>query len=175
MSVSETELNILAKVVSRGVSVSPMNEHDLLEVVEIEQSSGLSRWGWNAYHAELRSENRNLMWVARLPDGTSREESESIAGYVVARLAAGELHINNLAVRENRRQQGIGRSLLTRVLAEANFAAAFVAFLEVRAGNAAARAFYESCGFRVVGRRRNYYPEPREDALIMRLDMIGKP
>ena len=175
MSVSEPQLNVLAEVVAGGVSVSPMNEHDLLEVVEIEQLSGLSRWGWNAYHAELRSENRNLMWVARLPDGTSRKENELVAGYVVARLAAGELHINNLAVRENHRQQGIGRALLTRVLAEANFVGAFVAFLEVRAGNTGARAFYESCGFRVVGRRRNYYPEPREDALIMRLDMSGKP
>jgi ribosomal-protein-alanine N-acetyltransferase len=113
--------------------------------------------------------------VARLPDGTSRPENESVAGYVVARLAAGELHINNLAVRENHRQQGIGRALLTRVLAEATFAGSFVAFLEVRAGNTGARAFYETCGFRVVGRRRNYYPEPREDALIMRLDMSGKP
>src|SRR6266478_6526243 len=99
MAVSEIQLDILAKVMSGGVSVSPMNEHDLLEVVEIEQLSGLSRWGWNAYHAELRSENRNLMWVARLSDGPSRKENESVAGYVVARLAAGELHINNLAVR----------------------------------------------------------------------------
>src|SRR6267378_3269604 len=108
MSVSETELNILAKVVSRGVSVSPMSEHDLLEVVEIEQATGLSRWGWNAYHAELRSENRNLMWVARLAHASRTEENESLAGYVVGRLAAGELHINNLAVRPNHRQQGIG-------------------------------------------------------------------
>ena len=175
MSVTESQLNVLANVASGGVSVSPMNEHDLLEVVEIEQSSGLSLWGWNAYHAELRSENRNLMWVARLADATSPEEKESIAGYVVARLAAGELHVNNLAVRQNHRQKGIGTALLTRILEEAKYADAFVAFLEVRAGNASARAFYERCGFRVVGRRRNYYPEPREDALIMRLVMSGKP
>lgn len=169
MSASESVL----KEVSAGVSISPMNEHDLLEVVEIEQGSGLSRWGWNAYHAELRSENRKLMWVARLSNGL--DEDESIGGYVVARLAAGELHVNNLAVRHNHRQQGIGTALLNRVLEEATYAAAFVAFLEVRAGNAAARAFYERCGFRNVGRRRNYYPEPREDALIMSLDMRGKP
>jgi len=175
MSISETALNVVADVASRAVSVSPMNEHDLLEVVEIEQSSGLSRWGWNAYHAELRSENRNLMWVARLTDPASPDDSESIAGYVVARQAAGELHINNLAVRQNLRQQGIGTALLSRLLEEAKYVDAFVVFLEVRAGNAAAQAFYERCGFRVVGRRRDYYPEPREDALIMRLDMVRKP
>lgn len=152
-----------------------MSEHDLLEVVEIEQSSGLSRWGWNAYHAELRSENRNLMWVARLADGAFPEEDESIAGYVVGRLVAGELHINNLAVRQSHRQQGIGTALLTRVLEEAKNVDAFVAYLEVRAGNAVAQAFYERCGFGVIGRRRNYYPEPREDALIMSLEMGRNP
>src|SRR5882762_9529296 len=151
-----------------------MSEHDLLEVVEIEQASGLSRWGWNAYHAELRSENRNLMWVARLAS-TAPSEVESLAGYVVARLAAGELHINNLAVRQNYRKLGIGMALLLRILEEATGAEASVAFLEVRAGNKAALTFYERCGFQIVGRRRNYYPEPREDALIMRLEMNGKP
>lgn len=173
MLVTESAL-VTANVLAGGLSLSPMNEHDLLEVVEIEQSSGLSRWGWNAYHAELRSENRNLMWVARFAKAMKPLENESIAGYVVARLAAGELHINNLAVRQSHRQQGIGRALLTRLLEEARYAAPFVAFLEVRAGNKAAQAFYEHCGFQVVGRRRNYYPEPREDALIMRLDINGK-
>jgi len=151
-----------------------MSEHDLLEVVEIEQSSGLSRWGWNAYYAELASENRHLMLVARLAGGIA-EGNESISGYVVARLVAGELHINNLAVRQSHRQCGIGTALLTSVLAEAKSAEAFVAFLEVRAGNTVAQRFYEKVGFRVVGRRRNYYPEPREDALIMSLEMGRKP
>lgn len=171
MSVSEPAL----KVASQLVSVSPMNEHDLLEVVEIEQSSGLSPWGWNAYHAELRTENRNLMWVARLVQGPAVKEGESIAGYVVARMVAGELHVNNLAVRQGFRQQGIGTALLTRILEEAKQVDGFVAFLEVRAGNAAAQAFYEKFGFQVVGRRRDYYPEPREDALIMSLEMNGRP
>jgi ribosomal-protein-alanine N-acetyltransferase len=174
MSAIETAPNARVNEEPAGVLVSLMNEHDLLEVVEIEESSGLSRWGWNAYHAELRSENRNLMWVARLAAAASAD-AESIAGYVVARLVAGELHINNLAVRKRHRKLGIGTSLLRRILAEANRSNALVAFLEVRAGNAVAQAFYERCGFQVVGRRRNYYPEPREDALIMRLDMSGKP
>ena len=156
-------------------SVSPMSEHDLLEVVEIEQTTGLSRWGWNAYHAELLSENRNLMWVARLAHASRTEENESLAGYVVGRLAAGELHINNLAVRPNHRQQGIGAALLARVLEVAKSANGRVAFLEVRASNSIAQTFYERCGFRAVGRRRNYYPEPPEDALIMSRNISGEP
>ena len=140
-----------------------MSEHDLLEVVEIEERSGLSRWGWAAYYAELQGVNRSLMLVAR-PANTA---TPSVAGYIVAREAAGELHINNVAVREEYRRQGIGCSLLNRILEEGRRLGATTAFLEVRAGNLAARALYESCGFRAVARRANYYSEPSEDAVVM--------
>jgi ribosomal-protein-alanine N-acetyltransferase len=170
MSASES----LYSEATQLVAVSPMNEHDLLEVVEIEQQSGLSPWGWNAYHLELSSEHRNLMWVARLAQPGLSSPHEELAGYVVARMGAGELHINNLAVRNSYRRQGIGRLLLSHILELARVAEAGAAFLEVRAGNFTAQSFYERCGFKVVGRRRNYYPEPREDALIMRFDMRGE-
>ena len=164
MSVTESVLSAVS------VSVSNMTEHDLLEVVDIEQSCDVSRWGWDAYHNELRSDNRNLMLVAR---ATSREEkdSKSIVGYLVARLAADELHVNNIAVRDAYRRCGVATALLNRILEEAEGSGAFAAFLEVRAGNAAALALYERCGFLVVGRRRNYYSEPREDALMMRVQL----
>ena len=58
---------------SRGVSIDSMTEHDLLEVVEIEESSGLSRWGWAAYYAELQGSNRHLMLVARVADANTSE------------------------------------------------------------------------------------------------------
>ena len=45
--------------------ISRMTEHDLLDVVEIEERSGLSRWGWGAYYSELQGANRNFMLVAR--------------------------------------------------------------------------------------------------------------
>ncbi len=160
MSVIES---VLSEVV---VSVSNMTEHDLLDVVEIEQSCGLSRWGWDAYHTELQDGNQNLMLVARISPA-EQKDSQSIAGYVVARLTADELHINNVAVRETYRRDGIGTALISRILQEAERSGAFAAFLEVRAGNLAAQALYESCGFFVVGRRRNYYSAPLEDALTM--------
>jgi len=169
MSISESVLESSLRFL-----VSSMDEHDLLEVVEIEQQSGLSPWGWNAYHLELSSEHRDLMWVARLTKAELSATREELAGYVVARMGAGELHINNLAVRQSYRRQGIGRLLLSHILERARRGEAMAAFLEVRASNFTAQAFYERCGFRVVGRRRNYYPEPREDALIMRLDITGE-
>jgi ribosomal-protein-alanine N-acetyltransferase len=148
-----------------AVLVMPMTEHDLLEVVEIERASGLSPWGWDAYHHELQSDDRSLMWVARISE--SRETNDSLAGYVIGRLAADELHINNVAVREAYRRSGVATALLSRLLEAARGYRALRAFLEVRAGNTAAQALYERCGFSVVGRRRNYYPAPPDDALIM--------
>jgi ribosomal-protein-alanine N-acetyltransferase len=148
-----------------------MTEHDLLEVVEIEENSGLSRWGWTAYYAELQGSNRNLMLVARVTNTRPQRGSHNLAGYIVARLGADELHINNVAVREGYRRSGIGRDLLTRILAEGKLLGVRTAFLELRAGNAAALALYKKCGFLVASRRKNYYSEPVEDALVMTIQL----
>ena len=164
MAVTESVLNPC----SSEVTVTTMTEHDLLEVVEIEQSCGLSRWGWDAYHTELQSGHRDLMLVARTKAARSKE---AVAGYIIARLTAGELHINNVAVRPTYRRARIGTALLGRIMEEAERAGAFAAFLEVRAGNSIAQALYERCGFAIVGRRRNYYSEPREDAVIMSVQL----
>ncbi len=152
---------------SEAVYISNMTEHDLLEVVEIEEHSGLSRWGWAAYYAELQGSNRELMLVARVALPLEQVKTDQIAGYIVARLAANELHINNVAVRLEYRRCGIGSALLTRILEEGQRLDATAAYLEVRAGNALAQTLYEKCGFRDVGRRPNYYSVPVEDALIM--------
>jgi len=167
MSITEEVL----KATGSGVSFTRMNEHDLLEVVEIEENSGLSRWGWAAYYAELQGANSNLMLVARVANSKEQQRSFSLAGYIVARMGADELHINNVAVRENYRGRGIGRSLLEMILTEGIKGGASRAFLELRAGNDAALALYEKCGFRVTARRQKYYSEPVEDALVMIIEL----
>jgi len=139
-----------------GLATDQMSEHDLLEVVEIEERSGLSRWGWAAYYAELQGVNRSLMLVARL----ANSETPGVAGYIVCQGNRGEeLHINNVAVREEYRRQGIGCSLLNCILEEGRRLRATTAFLEVRAGNLAARALYERCGFRAVSPSGELYSE----------------
>jgi ribosomal-protein-alanine N-acetyltransferase len=150
----------------RDITIIRMSEHDLLEVVEIEEQSGLSRWGWAAYYAELQGGNRELMLVAK-PSSAAILESAPVAGYIVARETAGELHINNVAVRSEYRRRGIGAALLNRVLQEARKRQAKAAFLEVRSANYAAQSLYEKCGFSAIARRANYYSEPREDAVVM--------
>ena len=150
-----------------------MTEHDLLEVVEIEEQSRLSRWGWAAYYAELQGANRSLMLVARIESPSPVSRENCVAGYIVARLSTGELHINNVAVRPEFRGRGIGKALLTRILAQGKKLQATVAFLELRAGNSIAQSLYEKAGFVPVGRRRNYYSDPVEDALTMTARLEG--
>jgi ribosomal-protein-alanine N-acetyltransferase len=149
--------------------IDRMSEHDLLEVVEIEEQSGLSRWGWAAYHAELHAVDRNLLLVIR---PLRRPNSgEHVVGYIVARETAGELHINNVAIRHEYRKRGLGAWLLGRVIENGQNLEVSVAYLEVRASNEGARALYEKSGFRVIARRPNYYTDPPEDALVMSLSL----
>lgn len=162
---SLTEQTITA--VGQGISITGMTEHDLLEVVEIEENSGLSRWGWAAYYSELQGSNKHLMLVARVAEAEQRRDWPSVAGYIVGRIGAEELHINNVAVRENFRRRGVGRALLNLILEAGKCSKIPTAFLELRAGNSAALALYEECGFRVTARRSRYYSDPVEDALVM--------
>jgi ribosomal-protein-alanine N-acetyltransferase len=148
------------------ISIEGMTEHDLVEVCAIEEVSELSAWGWDAYHNELQSRIDTIMLVARR-DSNTRENQ--IAGFIVARLYADELHVNNVAVRPEFRGQGIGSLLLQTTLDQARKRDAKMAQLEVRAGNAEAQKLYQRCGFTTVGRRKNYYRGPTEDALLMNL------
>ena len=163
-----------------SLSIGRMTEHDLLEVVEIEENSGLSVWGWDAYHKELHSGEDVIMLVARNPPRTGKAEEgrgheHAIAGFIVSRLVSGELHVNNVAVRPEFRRQGIAARLLEAVIRQGQTDGARIAFLEVRAGNAAAQGLYGRCGFQVTGLRRRYYREPVEDAVLMSLLLVPSP
>ena len=150
------------------ISIERMNEHDLVEVCAIEEVSELSAWGWDAYHAELQSPIDTVMLVARMESAIYEYE---IAGFIVARLIGAELHVNNVAVRPEFRGRRIGSALLKTTLGLAQRRQATIAQLEVRAGNQAAQKLYRRCGFDVVGRRRDYYRSPTEDALLMSLSL----
>src|SRR5688572_21518898 len=158
---SLTERTIAAT--AHGFSITQMTEHDLLEVVEIEETTGLSRWGWAAYYSELQGQHYHLMLVARVNGNEQQDHRDRLAGYIVARLGADELHINNVAVRDRYRGLGIGLKLLNSILTEGTRSGAGRAYLELRAGNTAALALYEKCGFQVTARRARYYSEPTED------------
>lgn len=156
------------------VSIDRMTEHDLLEVVAIEEMCNLSPWGWDAYHTELQSTATSLMMVARVASSTNQTEPR-IVGFIVARELADEIHINNVAVSPDSRGRGIGRLMMKTALSWGRERHARQAVLEVRAGNQAAHQLYRSCGFEVIGRRRRYYKSPVEDALLMAVSLEQTP
>ncbi|HKV42848.1 MAG TPA: ribosomal protein S18-alanine N-acetyltransferase [Blastocatellia bacterium] len=146
-----------------------MREQDLLEVVRIEETSGLNRWGYEAYRRELLKNPNAIMLVAR--DQRTISPERSVVGFFAAWIVEDELHINNIASRKDSRRIGIGHSLMESALEEARNRGVRFVLLEVRASNQAAQSLYTGLGFRFVGRRRDYYRSPTEDALMMRLDL----
>jgi ribosomal-protein-alanine N-acetyltransferase len=91
----------------------------------------------------------------------------NIRGVIVFRTIADEAEILNLAVDVSQRRRGIGSRLINEAVAECKAAGVKKLFLEVRESNEAARSFYARMRFREAGRRRGYYREPIEDALVL--------
>jgi ribosomal-protein-alanine N-acetyltransferase len=148
-------------------TVEAMTEHDLLEVVEIEETCGLSLWGWEAYRAELERPEA-IMLVAR---SLTRDAyaGRALCGFIAVRMSVDELHVNNIGIRANFRRLRIGTALLKAALDAGFRRGAHAAILEVRAANTPAQSLYRRVGFAVTGRRKNYYRNPTDDALVMSL------
>jgi ribosomal-protein-alanine acetyltransferase len=106
-------------------------------------------------------------WVA--------ESEGRVVGLLVARIAADEMEILNLAVDPESRRRGAGTALVDVALEHGRRAGAARVFLEVRESNLAARRFYERRGFAVTGRRSRYYRQPEEDALLMTREVAPMP
>jgi ribosomal-protein-alanine N-acetyltransferase len=136
-----------------------MRPEHLDEVLAIERASFTMPWSRGAFLYEMQQNRVARCWVMR--------EGDTVVGYVCLWEIADEVHITNIAVRPSCRRQGIGRMLLQVVLDEARRQKLRVVVLEVRPSNHEARMLYESFGFRVVGRRRGYYYDTGEDALVM--------
>ena len=96
-----------------------------------------------------------------------------IPGFAGLWLMAGEAHIINIAVREEYRREGLGELLLIGLIEKARGLMASLVTLEVRASNKAAQRLYGKYGFTERGKRRAYYTDDREDAVIMTLDDPG--
>ncbi len=101
------------------------------------------------------------------------EENDSIAGYAVMSIGAGESHILNVCIRPESRRCGLGRTLLAHMLDIARARKADIAVLEVRPSNHAALKLYQDMGFNEVGMRKAYYPaaQGKEDAVILALEL----
>jgi ribosomal-protein-alanine acetyltransferase len=96
------------------------------------------------------------------------EKGLAIRGFLVARHLASEWELENIVVAPHARRKGIGRRLLEALLTQAKETHSKWVFLEVREFNASARKLYEKAGFKETGRRKAYYANPTEDAVLYR-------
>ena len=133
-------------------------EHHIAEVVEIERVANGSPWSDRGFRNEI--DHRHGLFLVALEGG-------EVVGYGGVWLVIDEAHIVNVAVREDRRRRGIAREIVRRLLDGSRETGMKSASLEVRAGNAGAIALYEALGFVTTNTRKRYYPDNREDALVM--------
>jgi [ribosomal protein S18]-alanine N-acetyltransferase len=100
------------------------------------------------------------------------QEEAGLQGFVIARVVGDDWEIENIAVAGPARRRGLGARLLGELLDLARTRGAGSVFLEVRESNHAARALYEKWAFLESGRRRRYYKDPAEDAILYRIDLV---
>ena len=133
---------------------------DLADVEALQRRAFTNPWRAEALRWELKNTDVARLYLMKTND-------RELVAYCACWMVFDELHINSLAVEETLRRRGIARRLLQHVLADARRSGARSATLEVRQSNHAARHLYEGLGFHVEGVRRDYYQDPREDALIL--------
>ena len=145
---------------------------DLTGMLRIEQASFADPWTVESLATALSLERMQVLVAESAGEGKARGDAATgLLGYVVALVLGPEAEIADLAVAPEARRLGVGRALLERVLGELGEAGARTVFLEVRESNQAARALYEASGFESIGRRRGYYRQPVEDALVLRREI----
>jgi len=135
---------------------------DLPAVLAIEVQSFTMPWSEATFRGLLRRSDADL-FVA--------EVNGELVGYTVFWAVLDQGELGNVSVAPNWRNRGIGHQLIDAVLSRASERGVREIYLEVRVSNTGAQQLYDRYGFRQVGRRRNYYLEPTEDALVMRLDL----
>jgi len=136
--------------------VDAMREEDIPEVQAIERQIFPTPWPRNAYYRELHRD-------------------EEIVGYAGLWKMSDEAHITTVGVRANQQGKGYGHALMAALIQRAYQLGSRWLTLEVRPSNDVAVRLYEKFGFKVIGRRRGYYTDNNEDAIVMWSDSIQAP
>lgn len=138
-------------------SIEKMNESHISAVAEIEKLCFSTPWSENGLREELS--NSLARFYVLLSDGKA-------AGYVGAHNVVGEVYITNVAVHPDYRGKGFAKALIRHLTDECRSDDGFIT-LEVRESNIPARSLYSGMGFTEVGKRKNFYGRPTEDAVLM--------
>jgi [ribosomal protein S18]-alanine N-acetyltransferase len=137
---------------------------DLDGILELERAiPEAPHWSKGDYRATLEGAEKRCVLVA--------EMEGQLAGFAVVAVAVDVGQLESIAVAAHERRQGVGSALCNAVVEWCRGHGARSMQLEVRAGGAGAIALYEGLGFRATGRRRGYYREPAEDALLMEMEL----
>ena len=137
---------------------------DVDAVAAIERATFPTPWSRDAFVQEMTANAVARYLIA--------EAGGEVIGYAGAWLILDESHITNVAIREDMRGLGLGRKLMQELLQYLSNLGAAYATLEVRVSNERAQRLYQSLGFIAVGRRKQYYEDNREDALLMVCDHL---
>jgi ribosomal-protein-alanine N-acetyltransferase len=143
-----------------SVSIVLVTPDDLPAIAAIERQAFSDPWSEKSFREALA--HPAVFFAA------ARSDAGTVLGYVVAWFVANEGQVANLAVAPSGWGTGIGRALLDASLHEARLREVDEVFLEVRDSNERARRLYGSRGFEEIGRRRQYYRRPVEDAIVLR-------
>ena len=149
------------------LTIERMRHDDIATVQQIEREIFLSPWPRNAYASEL-SQNRQAFYLVLRQGGV-------IIGYAGVWRVAHEAHVTTIGVRASEQRHGYGTALFAALILRAYEMGARWVTLEVRASNLHAMRLYERFGFKEIGRRRGYYTDNGEDAVIMWSDSLHAP
>ena len=139
--------------------LTEMKSCHVAQIAELEKICFSDPWSENSIASEL--DNKLAFWLVAL-------EGDTVAGYIGSQTVLDETDMMNVAVHPDYRRMGIAEALVTGLVEALKEKKSHCLTLEVRASNAPAIALYEKLGFLEIGRRKNYYRNPREDALILR-------
>lgn len=148
------------------MKIRRMMLEDIPVVIELDRLSFSLPWPESSFRFELTENTASRCWVAEL-DG-------KIVGMIVAWMLVDEAHIATIATHPSHRRLGIARNLLEYALRYMAKEGAVSSFLEVRENNHAARDMYRSFGYEETGRRKRYYKDNDEDAILMSLDTLDR-
>ncbi len=141
------------------MEILEMKHCHVAAVAELEKRCFSAPWSENAITSELA--NPLSAWLVAVDQG-------QLLGYVGSQTVLDEADMMNLAVAPEARRRGIARELVLALVELLQEKSVHCVTLEVRASNEAAKDLYHGLGFTQIGRRPNYYRNPREDALILR-------
>lgn len=142
------------------IEICLAQEGDAPALAALEKESFSHPWSENAFLTLLKEENSRCVIL---------REGTELLGYLTLTMVLDRAQINTVAVSSARRRQGLGRRLLEEGIRLCRAAKMSAMELEVRAGNLAALTLYRTLGFMEVGRRKGYYRDPPEDAVLMDL------